>query len=134
MSMAPFNFGLASTRDTVLYTSERPGHESIEEDTVADQEEVDRWFAFMKEQKVTCVIALLDENEYEAVYDNPGLPTMYGNAGFKWLIQPMGDTKATTVIFKCIREEEEAGGKVVVHCTGGTGRASRVAAGWLVHR
>jgi protein-tyrosine phosphatase len=132
--MAPHNFGLASTRDNVLYTSERPGNESIEESTMADQDEVNQWMAFMKEQKVTCVIALLDENEYEAVYDRPGLPAMYQDNGFKWLIQPLGHSKSTTAIFKYIKEEEAAGGKVVVHCTGGTGRASRVAAGWLVYR
>lgn len=48
--------------------------------------------------------------------------------------QPMQVPGAAQKIFQIIRQAQEQNEKVVVHCTGGVGRAGRVAAGWLVTR
>lgn len=130
---APFNFGPVSSRDKVLFTSERPGNTSIEKTNIADPAQVQDWLDFMTNQGVTYVIALLDENEYTDCYAAPGLFDAYRKAGLEAMVQPMNDPDASRNIFQAIRRTMESdNGKVVVHCTGGTGRAGRVAAGWLV--
>ena len=131
-SYAVFNFGPASARDTVLFTAERPGNPRGKTD-IANEQQVQDWLAFMKEQRISHVIALLDENEF-ANYAAPGLLKRYENAGLTCLVQPMRDRNAKTNIFRFVRQVEAVDGRVVAHCTGGIGRAGRVAAGWLVER
>lgn len=140
-SVAIFNFGPASARDTVVHTAERPGNNPHA--LLADEQQVQSWLAFMKQQDVSHVIALLDENEYVDYYDaiapGGGLLKIYEMAGLTCLVQPMSEPDAGQNIFRFIRHAEacasaKSNGKVVVHCTGGIGRAGRVAAGWLVSR
>jgi hypothetical protein len=133
---AIFNFGPASTRDTVLYTAERPGNPP-DKASVADEQQVEAWLAFMKERGVSNVIALLDDNEldsYASIAPDGGLVRIYENAGMTCLVQSMRDPNASRNVFQFIRQVEADNGKVVAHCTGGIGRAGRVAAGWLVDR
>jgi hypothetical protein len=140
---APFNFGPASSRDCVLYTCHCPGYSGKEERILlAEQKKrIDSWVKFMKQkQGVTQVIALLDDNElmlpsskvnHAAPVD---LRDVYSQAQIPLLVQPMRDGNAYRTIMECIDTVASQGGKVVVHCTGGVGRAGRVASGWLVHR
>ena len=130
---AVFNFGAASSRDSVLFTAERPGNPKSKSSDAADMDEVQAWIAFMKEQGVSNVIALLDENEL-SIYAEPGLVQIYENAGLVSLIQPMKGGNACKNIIEFVREAEAKGEKVVCHCTGGIGRAGRVAACWLMKR
>jgi len=129
---AVFNFGAASTRDTVLYTAERPGNPETKT-ALADMDEVQAWIAFMKQQGIGNVIALLDENEL-ANYAEPGLVQIYKDAGIRCLVQPMRGASACSNIIAFVREAEANQEKVVAHCTGGIGRAGRVAACWLMKR
>lgn len=128
--MAIHNFAPASSRDTFLYSAERPGNPPGKTDAVAD-ETVDEWIAFMKDQGINRVIALLDENELVNYSDLTGL---YKAGGLKSHVQPMREQGASDKILTILRDAESASEKVVVHCTGGIGRAGRVTAAWLVDR
>jgi len=130
---AIFNFGAASSRDNVLFTAERPGNPATKTGK-ADMDQVHEWIQFMKQQQgIDNVIALLDENEFES-YGEPGLLQIYEEAGIKCLVQPMRGQNACKNIIDFVRQAEAADEKVVAHCTGGIGRAGRVAACWLMKR
>ena len=127
----PFNFGPTAPRDTTLYTAERPGN-SILSDTVTSvtNEQVQEWIGFMKEQGIGHVLVLLDDNELE-VYEEPGLLQLYQDGGLTPHQTPLGEDGAYGKITDILKDIDEKGEKAVTHCTGGTGRAGRVAAGWL---
>ena len=118
-------------RDNVLYTACRPGDPPGKTDAISN-ESVEEWINFMKEQGVQKVISLLDENEY-ANYDMD-LRKQYEDGGLEYLCQEMRQEGASASINQYINQAASNGEKVVAHCTGGIGRAGRVAAGWLVHR
>ena len=132
---ALFNFGAASARDNVLFTAERPGNPAITKTGLADPDRVQEWITFMVDQQgIRNVIALLDENEL-ANYGEPGrLLKLYQEAGIKCLAQPMNGPNACQNIIEFVRQAESNNEKVVAHCTGGIGRAGRVAACWLMKR
>lgn len=130
---ASFNFGPASTRDTILFTAERPGNSSTTTTGVADVAKVQEWIAFMKQQGIANVIVLLDDNEL-TMYHDPDLLQRYKIAGFEFLVQPMNGQNACQTIMAFILRAESKNERVVAHCTGGVGRASRVAACWLMKR
>lgn len=134
---AVFNFGAASSRDQVLFTAERPGNPTIAKTTggLADPEQVRAWMNFMtREQGIRNVIALLDENEFAVYGDEGHLLRLYREAGMQCLVQPMRGNNACRNIVEFVRRAEAADEKVVAHCTGGVGRAGRVAACWLMKR
>lgn len=125
------NFGPASMRDNVLYTACRPGDPPGKLDAISD-ESVEEWINFMKEHGVHRVISLLDENEYSN-YD-ADLRKQYADGGLEYLCQEIRQEGAFANISQYIHQAAANEEKVVAHCTGGIGRAGRVAAGWLVHR
>jgi protein-tyrosine phosphatase len=128
---AKHNFGPVSSRDDILYTAERPGNPPTKTDLVSD-ESVQEWIMDMKAHGITHVIALLDDNELSNYSD---LPKLYQQAGLQYMQQPMSDPNAAINIYQWIDSVQMSNnGKVVVHCTGGIGRAGRVAAGWLCHK
>ena len=129
-SETPHNFGPASPLDQTLYTAKQPG---IVVDDKISTESVQEWIDHISAQGVTNVITLLSDDELE-IYEEPGLKALLEQAGMKCFISPMGDLGACDRVFTVVREAEAKGEKVVCHCTGGVGRAGRVAAGWLVHR
>jgi putative intracellular protease/amidase len=124
------NFGPASSRDTFLYTAERPGNPPGKKDLVPD-EKVYEYIAFMKEQGVARVLLLLDEQEI-AIYSD--LLAMYTAGGLQYNIQSMNEEGAAKKVMAILKASEEQGERVCTHCTGGIGRCGRVAAAWLVER
>ena len=130
---AVFNFGAASARDNILFTAEQPGYPAT--GGVTDRNlRAHAWMAFMTQQQgIRNVIALLDENEI-ANYKEPGLLSLYEEADMNCLVQPMNGKNACKNIIDFVQRAEANNEKVVVHCTGGIGRAGRVAACWLMKR
>jgi hypothetical protein len=124
------NFGPASSRDTFLYTAERPGNPPGKKDLVPD-EKVHEYIAFMKEQGVGRVLLLLDEKEI-AIYSD--LLAMYRAGGLQYNIQSMNEQGAAKKVMAILKASELQGERVCTHCTGGIGRCGRVAAAWLVER
>lgn len=127
----PHNFGPASPLDQVLFTARQPG--IADEDGQIKADTVQEWIDYLLGQGVINVITLLSDDEL-AIYEKPGLPAMLEKAGMKCFVSPMGDLGACDRVFAVVREAEAKGEKVACHCTGGVGRAGRVAAAWLVHR
>ncbi|CAB9497138.1 Dual specificity phosphatase, catalytic domain [Seminavis robusta] len=126
------NFGPASARDSILYTSERPGGDP-EGGAKIPKSKVLEWIEFMKTENVKHVMLLLDDNELET-YEEPGLLALYKEHGLSIHRNPMGPLGSSSSAEKTIKEVETANEKVVAHCTHGMGRSGRVAAGWLVMR
>lgn len=131
-SNIPHNFGPVSPRDDTLYTAERPGNPLNEDATVSSQK-VHEWIDFIKNQGVGHVIVLLDGKEFE-IYEEPGLLELYKAGGLGYLAAPMSENGAYERVVAYLEEVRQKGEKAVTHCTGGIGRAGRVAAAWLVYR
>jgi hypothetical protein len=129
-TFAPHNFGPASTRDTILFTAERPGNPKEKNDPVPDSKVIE-WMDYVKARGVNRVVALLDENEMK-IYSN--LPSLYQNGGLQFTIQSMSDPEAPSKLFNLLQSCAENNESVVTHCTGGIGRCGRVCAGWLCFR
>ncbi|KAI2493950.1 protein tyrosine/serine/threonine phosphatase [Fragilaria crotonensis] len=125
------NFGPVSKRDQILFTAERPGHPVSK--NMVPSEMVTEWISFMKDKGITHVLVLLDSNEMD-VYSDPGLIDMYRTFGMEPHVVPMGSHGAYTRIMEILKTVEESNQKAVTHCTGGVGRAGRVAAAWLTTR
>jgi hypothetical protein len=145
---AAFNFGLVSSRDNVLYTSHCPGYnkDGLPITYTELEQQISGWLNYMKHQGITNVIALLDDNELDLplntdtkdetlIHQSVNIRDIYTKANLPFLIQPMRDLNAYQVIMEYIHSvASQSNGKVVVHCTGGVGRAGRVASAWLVYR
>lgn len=131
----PHNFGPCTIkRDDILFTCQRPGTDPKEKGKgVVPKEDVNKWLTFMKGNGITDVLVLLDENELE-VYPDPGLLELYKAGGINPHLTPLSPDGAYNQIMDILREVEQRNGKAVTHCTGGTGRAGRVAAAWLATR
>ena len=130
---APFKFGPASSRDTIVHTCERPGaDDAYNTPGGIPQTAVQEWVDFMQARDVKRVLTLLDDNELE--YFAVPLFDTYKKAGFKYEHIPMGGPDAKTRVMGALHDAEAAGEKVVAHCTHGMGRSGRVAAAWLAVR
>jgi hypothetical protein len=125
------NFGPASSRDTTLFTCERPGGDPESGSIPASA--IEDWADFMREKGIDQVLVLLDDNELEC-YEDPGLLELYQNFGFTVHRNPMGEAGASTRAMDTISACLTNGKKIVAHCTHGQGRAGRVAAAWLTHK
>lgn len=128
----PHNFGPISTTrsDQILFTAERPGHTL---NGAVSKEVVDEWVAFMTTNGIQHVLVLLDTNEMN-IYPDPGLLKMYQAGGMVPHFVPMSTNGAYSQIIGIIQNIEQKNETVVTHCTGGVGRAGRVAAAWLSTR
>jgi protein-tyrosine phosphatase len=117
---------------------ERPGNAILEASssstTKVTLNDVQPWLDFVVAQGITHVIALLDENELSVYEDPPGLLGIYQTAHLKGHVESMSQPDAAVKILAILQQANDAGEKVVCHCTGGVGRAGRVAAAWLVRQ
>lgn len=130
----PYNCGLASTRDAVLWTCQRPGQGTQGEDGKLDAECAIQQMRWMKEEKnIQHALVLLDANEMDQ-YPDPGLVELYKGCGITAHCQPMGEAGAAQKILDLIKKVESDGESIAAHCTGGKGRAGRVAAWWIATR
>ena len=101
-------------------------------DLGADLDEVSAWGA-------AAVVTLMTEGELRR-YRIPDLGAEVGARGMEWHHLPIDDGHAPAAPFKAVWPERSAhlrsivaaGGRVLVHCRGGLGRAGMVAARLLV--
>jgi len=117
-----------------LFTSERPGNPP--KDRRYDQvskHQVEDWIAFMKTKGIKHVLVLLENDDLEN-YPDGGLFELYKEGGLVPHHTRMGVEDAYENIMNILRNVEALNEKAVTHCTGGTGRAGRVAAAWLSTR
>jgi len=128
----PHNFAPASARDAIVFTAEQPGGtDDTKTPRPISNEIVNDWIAFIKEQQgIDHVLVLLSDDELE-IYAEPGLLALYEMGGLTVHRVSMGAEGASKTAMGIINLVESKDEKIVTHCTGGVGRAGRVAAGWI---
>ena len=130
-----YNFGPAAQGETVVFGAERPGYDSRRVDFALIKE----WIKFMKGQGIRRVCCLLPEAQL--AYYPTGLIRAYFDAFGEdnVLHAPVEDfhlvplSLLAKVILPFLAESERDQQKVVMHCSGGSGRTGHVLAAWLVH-
>lgn len=135
-----FNFSAASDSDLVVFGALRPGAQvegSKEEAGFVDSEAVDEWVRFMKSNKIGHVLSLLGDDELEWYQTN--LDQAMRNAYFTYartsVFEP-GARDTMLAAFDALLQAKQNGEdapSMVVHCSGGSGRAGLGLALWLVH-
>jgi len=135
----PHGFGPACQEEAFVFGARRPGYEKKKDDLTS--EAVDTWISFMRTRSIKRVVCLLDQQLgcYDALGN--GLIVRYqASFGRERVIHaPIEDfhlcDKALLLnrILPFLRSSDEAGERVVVHCSGGSGRTGHVLAAWLVH-
>lgn len=133
-----FNFGPASPNEKIVYGAERPGYDSKR----VALNKVHEWIDFIKkEHDIKRICCLLPENQLN-YYDGIGLLELYreklGGDNICWAYIEDGylcnKDKLLKEILPFLKESDRKKEKVVVHCSGGSGRTGHVLAAWLVHR
>jgi protein-tyrosine phosphatase len=134
-----FRFGPASITETSVYGAQRPGYPAENVELTA----VEEWVSFMRSRKIKRVVCLLPEEQLEYYRDaTPGLLNVYAETLGKRnvLHSPIKDYRLCGLdalvnqILPFLRASDVAGEKVVVHCSGGSGRTGHVLAAWLAFR
>jgi protein-tyrosine phosphatase len=128
MTRNPYKFAPAQQDEPIVYGASRPGYLEAE---------VETWLSFMKQQdikKVCCLLCPKQLARYShllATYQQE-----FGINNVCWA--PIEDfhladlENLTQKILPFLREADQQGDKVVVHCGGGIGRTGHVLAAWLV--
>lgn len=129
------NFGPAAKGETVVFGAQRPGYSSH----YVDENKVEEWIKFMKEQGIQRVCCLLDDRQL--AYYQGRLLEIYGRAfgsdnlchtpvaDFTLCDQSLLIDKILPFLSASVAENK----KIVVHCSGGIGRTGHILAAWLVH-
>ena len=133
--MMQYNFGPAYEKEEVVFGAERPGFDfhSVE------SHEVSRWISFVKQNGIERVCSLLPKEQL-AFYKVDLLVEYRREFGEDTIcsapIPDMHLCDGETLngkILPFLRVSDLRGKKVVVHCSGGSGRAGHILSAWLVH-
>lgn len=111
-------FSPASSRDKIVFGSERPGYD------------VQAWISFMRSRGIKRICCLLEQNTFVGEYKQA-----FGEENVK--LTPIRDyhyssrENLTQVIIPFLSESYIKNKPIVVHCLGGNGRTGHVLAAWL---
>ncbi len=135
VTMKRLNFAPASNSEQFVYGAQRPGYQF--RSSIPDTE-VDQWVEFMRQQGVTRVCCLLEEQL--SCYKSDLLAAYKGSFGEEAVCAaPVEDYKLareellTETILPFLDDSVRRQEKVVVHCSAGSGRTGHVLAAWLVY-
>lgn len=132
--MNDFSFAPASEDEQIVFGAQRPGYNS----RAVGLSDIQEWISFMKEQKIECVCCLLPQNQLE--YYEVDLLDIYhkefGRENVCWApIEDFHLSEPNTLqkeILPFLGDSDAKGQRVIVHCSGGSGRTGHVLAAWLV--
>lgn len=128
-------FGPASPGESIVFGASRPGYPS----EGVGQADVLAWVEHMRKQDIQRVVCLLRDKQLSFYSSVPGgLLAEYHRAfGEENVIQAevedynLIDPGKLDKVIDFLRESDGSGQKVVVHCSGGSGRTGHVLAAWL---
>ena len=130
-----YNFGPANEGEQIVYGSERPGFDFHS----VGARDVSRWISFMRNNGIKRVCCLLTEEQLDFYdvdlleeYQHEFGPRNVCSAGIPDCHLCDAET-LTGKILPFLREADQKCEPVVVHCSGGSGRAGQVLSAWLVH-
>lgn len=130
-----YNFGPAHEEEKVVFGAERPGFDFHS----VDFHEVSQWISFMKHNGIKRVCSLLPREQLD--FYEVDLLAEYGSEfGEENVCSAAipdgylcdGETLHSKIL-PFLRETDQRGEQVVVHCSGGSGRAGYILSAWLVH-
>ncbi|NJK73235.1 MAG: protein phosphatase [Richelia sp. CSU_2_1] len=123
-----YKFTAASDRELIVFGARRPGY---------SDRAVSEWIDFMKQQKIDRICCLLPQSQLNRYSDLLGnYRKIFGVDRICWaplLDFELADSEILIDrILPFLIEANNAGDRVVVHCSGGIGRTGQVLAAWLV--
>ena len=135
-----YNFGPASPDEQIVFGANRPGYHSEDPEKVPESE-VEAWIAAMISEQINRVVCLLHDEQLAFYTSVPGgLLARYRHAfGQENVLHArvedyhLIDTSDLERVIDFLLRSEASGTRVVVHCSGGSGRTGHVLAAWLVH-
>lgn len=131
--MNEYGFCAAFDGEKVVFGAQRPGYplKNVGEDKVRE------WINFMKSNGIRRVVCLLSQEQLE-YYSSPLLDVYeeeFGRENVLWAPVEdfhLCDKETLRKILQFLKDADDKGAKVVVHCSGGLGRTGHVLAAWLV--
>lgn len=131
--MNDYGFCAAFEEGEIVFGAQRPGYSSknVGEGVVRE------WIAFMKNNGIRRIVCLLPQEQLE-YYTSPILDVYkedFGRENVLWA--PVEDfhlcnKETLRKILQFLKDADNKGERVVVHCSGGLGRTGHVLAAWLV--
>lgn len=128
--MSSYNFSRVSGRDAQAFGSARPGFPSKK--VAADQ--TSSWIDFMKSKGVKRVLSLLGDDEVEEYYPEQNIDKVmseaYGEENYTRT--SVFASNSRSVMSDALAKAKASGDSIVMHCSGGEGRAALAMGLWLV--
>jgi len=122
-----FNFGRVSALDELAHACSRPGYPS----KAVTAAQVEEWVVYLRTHGVTRVVSLLGDDEVADWYTQD-LDAVMDAAMTDYARTSVFADGAKAVLEAAFQRAHDACEAFVVHCSGGTGRASLGASVWLV--
>ena len=130
-----YNFGPAKKDEVVVYGAERPGYHVPN----ISPENIEDWIAYMKQQDIQRVCCLLNDKQL-TLYPIELIDVYQNEFGVENVCHaPVEDYHLisadylTRIVLPFLRQTFIRKQKVVVHCSGGSGRTGHVLVAWLVY-
>mmetsp|Transcript_8528 Transcript_8528/g.16677 ORF Transcript_8528/g.16677 Transcript_8528/m.16677 type:complete len:178 (-) Transcript_8528:1133-1666(-) len=129
---APYNYSAATSTESLVFIAERPSYDKDRESKgAASAESIPAWVSFMKEHGIRRVFSALgdDEVEWYPIDIDAEMVRSFGEGKYvRSSVYADGAFEKALALVKGAIESKEP---VVIHCSGGGGRASVVAAACL---